>query len=280
MEDHYDGLTPFFIELGEGSGFLDYLPCLSCLPTTDEVEAKKAAAQQALAWSLLLERDLQRLLAVSTNADKGVFSNGRSQFFGAGDGWRFPSRWRKRALPLEGASLDIVGRVSEVVERELKKLKVSCAFGSEKEAEGEEKKEEQDPPMPHTQKNAGQEGEEEIALEEDQTSSTFNSVLVNRYENGEATIGWHQDDSPELGSLESIVIGSVSLGAPRLFEIRRKPGLDTPRHLWGQRASVMLQPGSLLIMRGSMQQHWQHRLAPDPACTAPRLNLTFRRIKT
>merc|ERR1712048_1477488 len=51
----------------------------------------------------------------------------------------------------------------------------------------------------------------------------FNSVLVNRYADGRSQIKWHADDEHCYGSTTSILIASVSLGAARYFELRRKP---------------------------------------------------------
>ena len=47
----------------------------------------------------------------------------------------------------------------------------------------------------------------------------FNSVLINYYRNGNDRVGSHSDDEKELGPLPSIA--SVSLGADRLFRLKR-----------------------------------------------------------
>lgn len=94
---------------------------------------------------------------------------------------------------------------------------------------------------------------------------TFNSVLVNRYRDGNDSIGWHSDNEPELGA--EPVIASVSFGGTRTFEFQhRKLGL---RH------ALALTHGSLLIMRGRTQADWKHRIDKEPGA-AERLNLTFR----
>lgn len=98
----------------------------------------------------------------------------------------------------------------------------------------------------------------------------FNSVLCNAYRDGRDAMGWHADDEPELG--ENPVIASLSLGAVRRFRLRcRRDHARTwrlePRH------------GSLLVMEGDLQHHWQHALARTRVPCGLRINLTFRRIR-
>ncbi|WDS35650.1 alpha-ketoglutarate-dependent dioxygenase AlkB [Pseudoxanthomonas sp.] len=97
----------------------------------------------------------------------------------------------------------------------------------------------------------------------------FNSVLANLYRDGRDAMGWHSDDEPELGP--EPVIASVSLGAARRFVLRRRDDHAVRREL-------LLEPGSLLVMRGSSQRDWQHALARTAKPVGPRINLTFRRI--
>jgi len=100
--------------------------------------------------------------------------------------------------------------------------------------------------------------------------STFNSVLLNYYRDGRDSNGWHADNEPELG--DQPVIASLSLGAARDFHLR---------HISNKRLrhSINLQHGSLLLMAGTTQSYWQHHI-PKRALAGPRINLTFRTIKT
>ena len=41
---------------------------------------------------------------------------------------------------------------------------------------------------------------------------------------------------------------------------------------------MMLASGSLLVMKGTTQTHWLHRLPPTKKVADPRINLTFRTI--
>lgn len=109
----------------------------------------------------------------------------------------------------------------------------------------------------------------------------FNGVLLNWYRDGQDSMGWHADDEPELGI--NPTVASVSLGATRRFKLRHnlKPEL---RHKLRPKADghsaepreLLLNHGSLLVMAGEMQHHWQHALPKMAACSTPRINLTFR----
>jgi alkylated DNA repair dioxygenase AlkB len=93
-------------------------------------------------------------------------------------------------------------------------------------------------------------------------------VLLNLYRDGRNSMGWHADDEPELGPEPAIA--SLSLGATRRFRLRPRPGLVHPPF------SLELASGSLLLMRGATQRHWQHALPKTTRSLGPRLNLTFR----
>jgi alkylated DNA repair dioxygenase AlkB len=97
----------------------------------------------------------------------------------------------------------------------------------------------------------------------------FNSCLLNLYHDGMEGMGWHSDDEKTLG--EDPVIASVSFGAERVFRLkhlRSKESKDV--------VSVVLEHGSLLVMKGSTQHHWVHAIPKTKKITAPRINLTFR----
>jgi alkylated DNA repair dioxygenase AlkB len=102
--------------------------------------------------------------------------------------------------------------------------------------------------------------------------SPFNSVLINYYRDGNDTMGWHSDDEPELGA--NPVIASLSLGATRDFKLRPKAGVNAEPH------TLALNSGSLLVMSGLAQRHWQHSLPKRKRVLQPRMNLTFRQIIT
>jgi alkylated DNA repair dioxygenase AlkB len=96
----------------------------------------------------------------------------------------------------------------------------------------------------------------------------FNSLLLNLYRNGTDYVAWHADDEKELG--ENPVIASLSLGETRRFQLRHKSDKDI--------VSLELGSGSLVLMAGTIQTHWMHRIAPTKKLLGPRINLTFRQI--
>jgi alkylated DNA repair dioxygenase AlkB len=96
----------------------------------------------------------------------------------------------------------------------------------------------------------------------------YNSVLCNRYRDGNDSMGWHSDDEFELGA--DPIIASLSFGATRRFRLRRKD--DSQR-----RFDIDLQSGDLLLMAGATQRNYRHDLPKDKHA-GERINLTFRRI--
>lgn len=97
----------------------------------------------------------------------------------------------------------------------------------------------------------------------------FNCALLNLYRDGRDSMGWHSDDEAELGSCPTIA--SISLGAVRRFVLRSKKNNTT-------KLEIRPAHGSLMIMRGDLQHHWQHALPRTARDVQPRINLTFRRI--
>ncbi|MEI8595191.1 alpha-ketoglutarate-dependent dioxygenase AlkB family protein [Photobacterium sp. Hal280] len=98
----------------------------------------------------------------------------------------------------------------------------------------------------------------------------FNSVLANLYRHGQDSMGWHQDNEPELGPAP--VIASVTLGDTRRFLLKH-------RHT-GQKIDFQLSHGSLLIMAGQTQSHWVHSVPKTTQPHGERMNLTYRWINT
>lgn len=105
---------------------------------------------------------------------------------------------------------------------------------------------------------------------EERLQLSFNSVLANLYRTGQDSVAWHSDDEPELGP--NPVIASLSLGAERRFSLRHKSRRDL------ETVRLDLPNGSLLLMAGATQHHWQHQLSKTARTVGPRINLTFRRV--
>lgn len=95
----------------------------------------------------------------------------------------------------------------------------------------------------------------------------YNAVLCNLYRNGHDSVGLHADAEPEIGP----VIASVSLGAERLFRLKRPNGAVA--------FAERLPHGSVLVMAGKTQRSFKHEVPKEPGIAQPRINLTFRRIE-
>ena len=95
------------------------------------------------------------------------------------------------------------------------------------------------------------------------------TLLANLYRDGDDRMGWHADDEPELGPLPTIA--SVSLGAERDLRFRHRNDRET--------LTVPLPHGSLLVMQGRTQEHWQHELPRRKRVKTSRINLTFRTLR-
>lgn len=100
------------------------------------------------------------------------------------------------------------------------------------------------------------------------SAAEFNSLLLNRYRSGQDSIGIHADDEPELGI--NPVVASISLGSVRTFVLKHRAS--------GEKRSMALAHGSLLVMGGTCQHHWLHGLPKTAADVGERINLTFRKI--
>lgn len=110
---------------------------------------------------------------------------------------------------------------------------------------------------------------------EDFTKETFNSLLCNLYRNEKDSVDWHSDDEHPLG--RNPVIASLSFGASRLFEMRKKPfPEDNEDYTYVQRVRIPLDHGTLLMMEGATQEDWQHRVPKEYHSRDARINLTFR----
>jgi alkylated DNA repair dioxygenase AlkB len=105
---------------------------------------------------------------------------------------------------------------------------------------------------------------------EKEANHEFSTVLLNLYRHGSDSNGWHADNEKELG--KNPVIASLSLGEPRIFQLKHRT-IKTEKH------KLVLKHGSLLIMKGEMQQYWLHQIPKTKREIGVRINLTFRTIK-
>ena len=101
------------------------------------------------------------------------------------------------------------------------------------------------------------------------TGTRFNSVLCNLYRDGSDGVDWHADDEPEFGQMP--VIASLSLGATRRFDLRRVDDHSI-------KVELELHHGDLVIMSGTTQTLWRHRVPKTKKPVGERINLTFRTV--
>ncbi|MFD2528921.1 MULTISPECIES: alpha-ketoglutarate-dependent dioxygenase AlkB family protein [Polaribacter] len=104
---------------------------------------------------------------------------------------------------------------------------------------------------------------------EKETQETYNSCLLNLYHSGEEGMAYHSDGEKMLK--KNGAIASLSLGATRKFSFKHKENK--------QRIDIVLENGSLLVMKSGTQTNWLHRLPPTKKVKTPRINLTFRTIE-
>lgn len=103
---------------------------------------------------------------------------------------------------------------------------------------------------------------------EDRLGEVFNSCLLNLYNDGSEGMSWHSDDEDSL--VKGGAIASLSLGAERKFSLKHKQTKET--------VSIVLQHGSLLVMKRETQTHWLHSIPVSTLVHKPRINLTFRKM--
>lgn len=104
---------------------------------------------------------------------------------------------------------------------------------------------------------------------EKESGENYNSCLLNLYHSGDEGMGYHTDAEDVLK--KNGAIASLSLGATRKFSFKHKKTK--------QRIDINLENGSLLVMKGITQKHWQHKLSTTKKVKTPRINLTFRTIE-
>jgi alkylated DNA repair dioxygenase AlkB len=95
-----------------------------------------------------------------------------------------------------------------------------------------------------------------------------NNCLLNYYEDGLSSMGFHSDSSEELALGTGVAI--ISLGHTRSIIFRSKADRSVE-------LNYPLPSGSLLYMTKQVQEHWLHAI-PKAANAGERISLTFRAI--
>lgn len=98
------------------------------------------------------------------------------------------------------------------------------------------------------------------------TNDDYNGILVNKYSDGEDTIGKHRDNERELGNGGKVV--AISLGDSRTFRIRDLEGNIVLNH--------KTKDGEMMIMGTDFQKLYTHEI-PKEANKKARISLTFRK---
>lgn len=97
----------------------------------------------------------------------------------------------------------------------------------------------------------------------------FTTLLLNYYRDGKDSNGWHADNEKELG--KNPIIASLSFGQERIFHLKHR--IDKTR-----KHKIVLQHGSLLLMKGETQHKWLHQIPKTAKQLHGRINITFRII--
>lgn len=96
----------------------------------------------------------------------------------------------------------------------------------------------------------------------------FNNCLLNLYETGQNTMGFHSDETHNLMPGTGVAI--VSLGSERTITFR---SMDQSRLV-----DFNLSPGSLLYMDSQVQADWMHAIKKQEIA-GPRISLTWRAMR-
>ena len=104
----------------------------------------------------------------------------------------------------------------------------------------------------------------QLGLQTDKNSDNLSPNHL--YHDGNEGIGWHSDDEKSLE--KNSTIASLSFGAERKFSFKHKQTEET--------ISLVLEHGSLLIMKEVTQTNWVHSLPKSKIISGARINLTFR----
>lgn len=105
--------------------------------------------------------------------------------------------------------------------------------------------------------------------------SEFNSILINKYKDGNDYISAHSDDEKTIDQTYGVV--SISTGSSRTFRIRDKASKQIVADI-ATRSDEILQMNARLPDGRSFQKTYTHEVTRDKAITEPRYSLTFRKF--
>jgi alkylated DNA repair dioxygenase AlkB len=96
---------------------------------------------------------------------------------------------------------------------------------------------------------------------------SFVRLSLGYYRNGADSVAWHGDYVARR--MRTATVATISIGAPRPFWLRPKSG--------GERVSLSLGWGDLIVMGGSCQRTWEHTV-PKQKRAAARIAIMFRPV--
>lgn len=96
-------------------------------------------------------------------------------------------------------------------------------------------------------------------------ATKFERISLALYRSGSDSVAWHGDRIARR--MNSTLVATVSVGAPRRFLLRPRGG--------GRSRRFHLGWGDLIVMGGSCQRTWQHSV-PKVAHADPRIAIMFR----
>ncbi len=97
-------------------------------------------------------------------------------------------------------------------------------------------------------------------------AANFNGILINKYQDGNDSIGKHSDD--ETGLAPQGVV-SISWGASRKFRIRDKKNGNI-------KLDYLTQNNEILVMSGDFQKQFTHEIPREKKVKEMRYSFTFR----
>jgi alkylated DNA repair dioxygenase AlkB len=107
-----------------------------------------------------------------------------------------------------------------------------------------------------------------------ETGVPFNHALLNRYRDGNDSMGFHSDDEPELG--DDPVVAAVSFGEVRRLVFRSKKKSEARRA--PPRLVLDLGHGSLVVMGRGCQVRFRHGVPRQSDRGGERISVTFRLV--
>ena len=99
--------------------------------------------------------------------------------------------------------------------------------------------------------------------------TNFNTILLNKYKNGEDHISFHMDK--ETGWVDNTGFATLSFGATRDFQIKSNETNEVN--------TIPHENNMLIYMPYPMNQQYKHSVPKRKRCKSCRISLTFRELK-